>query len=256
MELTSPEWIETWSKIAYPTEDFRALMQTAGGSTLQFGTDDEPHSSLWLASLSRAIGDTFQEGMRVLDYGCGAGRYAHFLRQRLRNFTYIGLERRGSTVGHGESSVEIARRVFADDERIHFDFIGGAAQIEALAYSDVAVLGSIFTHVDIDEIKRIFAKLMPIVKRGGRVVFSIFLADTYRLEDPGIYGFDDCYNRSFFTGDQLNAVASHLGCRLMECERFIAQQVNVHRIFRADCSSPVSAFELGGPDALRRLRAP
>ena len=36
-----------------------------------FGTDEEPSSSLWMASLSEAMGESFREGMAVLDYGCG-----------------------------------------------------------------------------------------------------------------------------------------------------------------------------------------
>src|SRR5580704_7316710 len=113
MDLADPLWTEKWSKVSSRPDfpDFAAAVgRWANGRELAFGTDAEPGSSLWLATLSEAMGGHFHEGMAVLDYGCGAGRYAEFLRQRLQRFGYYGLEKPGSRDRHGENSIAVARR--------------------------------------------------------------------------------------------------------------------------------------------------
>jgi SAM-dependent methyltransferase len=235
MLLTDELWTGKWSEIKFvprPRDFFEAISKEAEAKKFQlFGTDKEPGSSIWLASLSEAMGDSFREGMSVLDYGSGAGRYAQFLRQRLKRFEYYGLEKPGSSFQHGEKSMKAGRKLFRWDRRVKFDLIGSRLETKALARASVVVLGSIFTHVDFDEMQSILKKLHPIVARGGKVVFSIFLADAYEIEKIGIYGLKDCYNRVWFNMDQLQRLADKLGLALAERESFLAQDVNVHRIF-------------------------
>jgi hypothetical protein len=116
MRLDERKWIDKWSKITFTPrlKDFEGAVHKyakSKGFSL-FGSDKEPESSLWLASLSEAMGDTFREGMSVLDYGCGACRYAQFLRQRLSTFHYYGLEKAGSANRHGEKAIKVARKLF------------------------------------------------------------------------------------------------------------------------------------------------
>ncbi len=234
MQPTDPQWSERWSKVRFflapPLDNFSAsLLQLPEAP--RFGTDEEPGSSLWLASISETMGEHFREGMHVLDYGCGAGRYAWFLAQRLALFEYYGLEKSGSAERHGERAIAAAAGLFASDGRMSFDFIGGSLESTALARADVVVLGSVFTHVDLNEMRRILTKFQPILDRGGKVVFSIFIAHTYQLEQPGLYGFKDCYNRVWFTEDQLRRLSDDGGWLLAEKESFLAQQVNLHRLF-------------------------
>jgi hypothetical protein len=240
--LTNPM---TFDPFAPPTKpayasDFRALMISSGYGDLTYGTDDEPGSSFRMATLSSAMRRAFCDGMQVLDYGCGAARYAHFLRQRLDQFTYFGLERPGSLVKRGERSIDAANAIFGDDDRIHVELIGSSLEAVAIERANIALLASVFTHVDPSEMRHILTKLMPIVLRGGQIVFTIFLADGHRLEDPGMYGFDDCYGRSFFTTRQLTSVANALALQLTESGPYMAQDGNFHRVFRAD--SRASAF--------------
>jgi len=235
MQLSDARWAEKWSKVRFssPLQSFSAAVSRRAAllGFEGFGTDDEPGSSLWLASLSEAMGASFREGINILDYGCGAGRYAEFLRQRLEHFGYFGLEKPGSSFQHGEKSVAAAEDIFNGDNRISFGLIGSAFEASALARADVVVLGSIFTHVDFEELKLILEKFEPIVRRGGKVVFSIFIADTYRLEASGAYGFADCYGRAWFTTEQLRGLCDESGWVTIERESFLAQEVNLHRIF-------------------------
>jgi SAM-dependent methyltransferase len=177
------------------------------------------------------MGNSFREGLIVLDYGCGAGRYAQFLRQRLKTFQYYGLEKQGSAFRHGEKSIKIARKLFRWDGRVKFDLIGSRLEATALAQSEVVVLGSIFTHVDSEELEHVLKKLQPVVTRGGKIVFSIFIADQYQLEGKGAYGIENCYERAWFTAEQLQQLCDQNGWAAAEKESFVAQDVNVHRIF-------------------------
>ena len=235
MQLTDRAWIETWSKVRFgpAAEEYAGrILELAGTIDFSaFGTGKEPGSSLWLASLSSAMGARFRDGMTVLDYGCGAGRYAQFLRERLASFAYVGVEKPHGATRHGERSIEAASRIFRDDGRVAFGLIGDPVEADGIARADIAVLGSVFTHVDFDELRRILAKLRPIVERGGSIVFSIFIDDGYRLEGPGAYGFPDCYGRAWFTRDQLRRACDAIGCHAAEAETFVAQEINLHRIF-------------------------
>jgi hypothetical protein len=232
---TDSSWTDKWSPVKFVPrlrDFYQAVSKEAEAKKFQlFGTDAEPGSSIWLASLSEAMGDSFREGMNVLDYGSGAGRYAQFLRQRLKKFRYYGLEKPGSNVQHGEKSMKAGRKLFRWDRRIRFNLIGSQLEATALARASVVLLGSIFTHVDFSEMQDILKKFKPLVARGGKVVFSIFLADTYEIENIGIYSLKNCYNRVWFTMEQLKGLSDEHGWALAEKESFLAQDVNLHRIF-------------------------
>jgi SAM-dependent methyltransferase len=228
-------WTDKWSKILVTLrlQDFSGAVRKLSEAKKfhLFGTDNEPGSSIWLASLSEAMGDSFREGMSVLDYGSGAGRYAQFLRQRLQRFEYYGLEKPGSNFQHGEKSIKAGRKLFRWDRRVKFDMIGSRLEAKAIANASVVLLGSIFTHVDLDEMKLILSKFKPLVARGGKIVFSIFIAEAYKIENRGIYGIDNCYNRVWFTSEQLQGLCDEFMWALCEKESFLAQNENLHRIF-------------------------
>ena len=67
--------------------------------------------------------------------------------------------------------------------------IGSPLELKATRARRSVALGNIFTHVDFDELQSILKKAST---RSFRVAakssFQFFLADTYRLEDEGIYG--------------------------------------------------------------------
>jgi hypothetical protein len=235
MLITDQLWTEKWSKINFMPRlrnYYGAVSREAEAKKFQlFGTDEEPDSSVWMASLAEAMGNSFCEGMSILDYGSGAGRFAQFLRQRIRRFEYYGLEKPGSSFQHGEKSIKAGRKLFRWDRRIRFDLIGSRLESKALARVSVVVLASVFTHVDFGEMQRILTKFKPLIARGGKVVFSIFLRDSYEIERIDIYGLQDCYNRVWFTAEQLAQLCDEHGCILTEKESFLAQRENLHRIF-------------------------
>jgi SAM-dependent methyltransferase len=235
MNDSDHQWKEKWSRNLFKpaARDFHSIVSkySEARNFSLFGSDEEPLSSVWLASLSEAAGDYFREGLKVFDYGCGAGRYCNFLEQRLESFQYYGVEKRGSSCRHGEKSILVANGIFRHDRRARFGFIGSRLEEEAIENVDVVILGSIFTHVDFREVRHILARLRPVIERGGKVVFSAFISDKYRLEGRGAYGFTDCYSRVWFEPEQLAQLANQEEWHLSEQESFLAQDVNLHRIF-------------------------
>lgn len=203
---------------------------TSAAFAEKFGTDREPESSVWLASLSEGMAGRFREELKVLDYGCGVGRLCNFMSARLKSFAYVGLEKGGGVSGHGEQCVRIASAVFGMDSRARFGLIGSTLHSEAVQQSDVAVLGSVFTHLGADGVEAILTNLQPIMDRGGAVVCSIFTADQPRLQGKGAYGFTDCYDVAQFSQPQLDALWRKHGVKADERETFLAQEVNLHRI--------------------------
>jgi hypothetical protein len=197
------------AKALFGSLDFSARVRAlaAARSFKLHGSDEEPASSEWMTVLCGAMGEHFRAGITVLDYGCGAGRLAHFVRQRMLRFSYYGVEKPGSKYRHGEKSIEAAREIFGWDFRIGFDLIGSDFERRAIERADVAVLGSIFTHTDYEEMRAVLAKLAPIAKRCGIVVFSVFVDAEYPLENPGSYGMKDAYARSWFRSTRSRAFA-------------------------------------------------
>src|SRR5262245_58483922 len=114
MQLDDQKWIEKWSKVRFsprPRDFEKAVRRQAQSKGFAMsGSDQEPLPYRWVASLSDAMGETFREGITILDDDCGARRFAQFLRQRLSTFRYYGLEKPGSASPHGEKAIKVARR--------------------------------------------------------------------------------------------------------------------------------------------------
>ena len=107
MESNSSQWINKWAQNKYPRlyPDFYVY---------GFGTDAEPGTSHWMASLLDPMGERFKEGVTILDYGCGCARLFNFITGYLKDFKYYGTEPTGS------KELEKAKSFFEDDPRAIF----------------------------------------------------------------------------------------------------------------------------------------
>lgn len=189
-----------WKDAVYPTIHEGAYV------VFGHGADTEPQSSLWMAYLSEAMGDHFHEGMKILDYGCGGARYANFLSGRLRDFTYYGVEPRNTQVGNWEprNAIEIAKEKLGHDSRVRLGYVGTALEAEAISNANVALLGSIFTHLKIEESLKILDKLLPILERGA-IVFTVIFDSKYHWDSSGAHGVEECYTAVYNTPDQYDS---------------------------------------------------
>jgi hypothetical protein len=223
MQLTDKKWLENWSLPKFPKSC------PEYNPNLQYGSDEEPASSLWLASLCSSMGDHFKENMIILDYGCGAARCFNFISSQLKDFTYYGLEPSGSCEQWGEKSIDLCIRNFGHDPRSKFGFIDSPLETEAIEKANIVVLGSIFTHLPIEHSTAICDKLLPIPHRNGCIVFSIILGD-YKITLPEQYGFKDCYYVVHNTKEQFDSYCYNNKLKIEPIETFDAGFL--HTIFR------------------------
>ena len=223
MIQTSPEWINDWS-----IEKFSPI--TDNWVSIGHGTDEEPMQSLSHSTFSKAMKEKYCDGMKILDYGCGTGRFANFLSKRLKNFKYIGLEKAGSESMWGEMSVRDGLINAGHDDRFTLGFTETQLEKNAIEECDVVLLCSIFTHTTIEETHRIIDKLMPLVKRGGRVIFSMIHGDTYSL-NGSLYGFNECYQVTYNTKEQVEEIARKFNANVKLEEEFMANWGYLHSIY-------------------------
>ena len=228
-------WETKWSKEEYP-RIAPGVVHDGWGST------GEPGSSIIAGMYSEGFGKHFKEGVKVLDYGCGAARYCNFLSGHLKDFTYYGVEPMGGgpysiyqdVESISETGIALAREAYGQDPRIHLGFIDSPVETEAIDNVDVVLLGSIFTHLDGKQFELIMTKLLPVVERGGCIVFSCFLAKKHKVNGPGAYGFKDTYQMSWLTKQQLTSFAKKTHTRLTECLPWeVTENLTAH-IFRVE----------------------
>jgi SAM-dependent methyltransferase len=183
-----------------------------------WGSGDTKSSTEWMGALT--TGSLF-EGCTVLDYGCGGGRLANYLSMRLEHFTYFGLE---PAHGDGPANIQFAKHHFAD-ERTTFDLIGSYTEIEAIKQADLVVLGSVFTHLLYEDSCVLLSRFLPVLFRGGRVVASVFVGESYELEGiSNLYGCPSCYSKVTWSAEQLDALCYEI------VGEFVAQGVNHHTV--------------------------
>lgn len=98
--------------------------------------------------------------------------------------------------------------------------------MEAIRRADIVVLGSVLTHLIYEDALTVMGRFLPVWRRGGKAIMSVFLGDRYELQgDSRMYGCPNCYYKVVWTRDQL---------AVFDCEatgEFLAQQENLHRIF-------------------------
>ncbi len=229
MKLTDTLWTDVWSKDSYPP--INPLPNPDG-------TENEPEFSLCMASFAYAMGEHFKEGMTILDYGCGSARFCNFMSRKLRDFVYYGIEKRSSSARWGELEINTAQYRFQHDPRIKLGFIEEDIEQEAINNADVALLLSIFTHMSIEETKRTMEKLMPIARRGGKIVFSVIHGDEYQLVGSKIYGFDNFYNVVYNTPQQIQNLGDELEANITLQDTYVSP-------LRGGQKSPTISFDDG-----------
>lgn len=144
----------------------------AGGLWEGVGTGRE-RSIQCMERFSEAMGDRFCDGVNLLDYGCGSGRFANFLSTQLASFHYLGVEPPEYAEHHRETWQHL-------DGSPHVDFDKIGSHKEALWLSagfgcDVVLLISVLTHLPLTMAGYVLARFRQVVEDDGIVVFSAFV---------------------------------------------------------------------------------
>jgi len=222
--MSEATWLEKWSQLIKYTPivyDYEIK---------GFGSHLEPESSIWMSSLSESMGEYFKEGLKVLDYGCGSGRYCNFLSKYLKEFTYYGVEIEGS---EGHIGMKTGMGSFGHDPRVNFGLIDSDMEKEVLSVVDVVLLGSIYTHLLFDDFIKVNDKFLPVIDRVGTIVFSAFVGPEYVFPNKGgAYSVENCYGVVIYTIGQLEKYCydREVEIELVDC--FLAQKTHLHKIFR------------------------
>ena len=227
MKLTDLAWM-SWQKTSYASSASNYKCDDA------YGTPAEPLSSLWCASLVAPL--QLSEPFVIVDWGCGDGRLFNFLSERFKDFRYYGLERPGE---FGANSIARARGFFSHDPRAVFDVYGGDTEACALKETSFVVMGSIATHLPIEQFAALLQRVMPALPRGGTLIASCFIEDTARLVDPAVYGHADCYGFVSYTRDQLENVCSKHKLCFDISDTFTAACGSFHQILKLTAAATV-----------------
>ena len=222
MDKDNKLWIEEWSKEKY--EPIQKDFVSVGN-----GTDAEPKSSMCLAAFAVGMKENYKEGMKLLDYGCGNCRMANFLSKRLKDFTYYGVEPNSP---YGKGQTESATNYFGNDKRVSIGLIGEEIEKEAISNADTVLLLSVFTHTTIEETKAIITKLIPIIERGGSVVFSVILGDKYSPVGNNAYTIKDSYGVVYNTLKQIEELQQQFNVNMELTYEYEADGGSKHSVYR------------------------
>jgi len=201
------------------------------------GTPEGESSKYWSGSMISGAGDYVKEGMVAIDYGCGNARCGNYLSGCLKDFLYVGLE---PDTPHGNQCLAYDRETYKDP-RFVFGHCDSSLEAEMLGKASVVYLGSVFTHTLIEDTYRILDKFLPLINRGGTVVFSYIAATIYAFIGPNTYdiekGFGIVYNlpSQYFEYAKNNGlryeqygVCTKLSGPAHQIARFVKEKINVN----------------------------
>ena len=211
MDINSKSWKEKWSENKYPPSNPSYFC------TKEYGTDFEPDSSIWCASLLEPVIEQLQEPFSVLDYGCGNGRLFNFLSRHFKNFTYYGLD---TKTNHGIESIKKAKDFFQHDNRACFG--------HEIVPCDLNVFGSVATHISIELFESILKNLTS--SRIGTVA-SFLISDKYYFDHSGLYEDPNCYGHIYYTKEMIESLAFKLNLQFNLKELFVTKYNDFHYIY-------------------------
>jgi len=179
-----------------------------------------------------------EPGFRIIDLGCGSGRYAPFLRQLLPNCEYLGVDVWPDAIHWAQrviSAVDPAAKFALLDQTR--GYAGAKAYTLPVAPKSVQLLMamSLFTHLNQDATLRYFHEVKRVLAEEGVALLTFFLLDEgsaaaaeaaakrgnhvmTKTTDAWWYGKED-YLDIFYTEAFISKMLKQAGLRLVAIRR-------------------------------------
>lgn len=193
------------------------------------GTNIEPLASIGMSYFLEPIKNKFIDNFSILDYGCGAGILANFISERLKNFTYYGLDINSD---HGLERLDLAKR-YLPDNRLYFGTIDENLKSILNKKLDAIVLISVFTHLPIDEIYKILdnLKITFETNKKSSIIFSCFISNKNYLINHLPQIWSNFYEISFIKEKHLRDYCKKNNLVLKKHSIFVALGDHEHHIY-------------------------
>ncbi|MEM1195495.1 MAG: methyltransferase domain-containing protein [Pseudomonadota bacterium] len=123
---------------------------------------------------------------RILEIGCGCGRFAFALAHKVEDGAYTGLDIDAPSIASAQSNTFLSRKAFTFRHLdVHNAEYNPTGSVPASQYRfafedgqfDVVFLVSVFTHMLPDDVRNYILEIGRMLKPGGRVMFSTFVMD-------------------------------------------------------------------------------
>lgn len=194
------------------------------------GTNTEPLASIGMCCFLDAVKGKFHDGFSVLDYGCGAGILSNFISERLSTFNYYGLEPKGN---HGAERINLGKQYF-NDSRVFLGFIEDDLDNCLVKPIDSIILISVFTHLEIADIRRILDNLTKVFNNNPNcdIVFSCFISDSNHVSNHQPHIWERFYGVSHIKESDLIDYCNTNDLKLRKHISFVAQGGYQHEIYK------------------------
>jgi cyclopropane fatty-acyl-phospholipid synthase-like methyltransferase len=162
----------------------------------------EGESSIYSLSTFAAAMDTrFSEGIKLLDYGCGSGRFGAFMCCHLKDFKYWGTDTPGQL-----ESFPIRRQL----EQYNHKFIS-LTDVDGILneVTDILLL-SVLTHLPYT-LHAFLKRVKPVLLNGGMVHASLFVDGKPDLILPKLFGSDGIpiyYRQVIYTRSMIDHICA------------------------------------------------
>ncbi len=175
-----------FEKIPLPPKEYMQLVNGAGFDDIS------------VESLFKKVGQEILEGLRnrdmlrasdrVLDVGCGCGRFARqLLMEPIKSYT--GFDRHPGMIEWCRKNIQSLAPnfefLFFDIKSSYANIDGFHGAINAASFRfpfaddsfDVALLASVFTHMPFEESRNYLRELHRVLSEGGRMLLSVFFTN-------------------------------------------------------------------------------
>ena len=169
--------------------------------------------------------------------GCGYGRFLNYiLTKDIDKFKYYGFELHGEK--NGDLLIDFCKTHYLNlnnpNRIIKFGYVDDIKLLdEATRNCDSILLGSVFTHMSMNDSLLFLEKFDNFIMNGGNIVFSLIIEQNiYKLIGPGAYGIPNGYSCVFHSNNELQQLCKNKRYKIQNLGKFQTNHTIKHDIFK------------------------